>query len=187
MKKIALIMLAAMTMVFAACGNKGGNAESYIAGENKDGKKAEVKVEEAYTTYTNNKYGFSVEVPSELEQKSELSGEDGIVYSAEEKGSTIVFNRIDISGGREFSGEEYTPERVKQEFESWLKNIEVASKECGDDYFDYTIKGEMLTEMHHHVFKGDKVAMIVICYEPEHEKQLGGEVAQHVFNSVKFE
>lgn len=34
---------------------------------------------------------------------------------------------------------------------------------------------------------GTKVAMVVICYDKEHEAQLGGDVAKHVFESIKFQ
>ena len=178
-------MLAALTITFAACGNKSGNA----AGENKDEKKIENTSEEkatpTYITYTNEKYGFSVEVPDGMTRNGELMGEEGTVYSIED-GSGISLNRIDISGGKQIFDEEYTPEKVKKDFEYWTENKDVFSKECGDDYFEYIMKGELLTELYHFVYKGNKVAMISVCYDADHEKQLGGEVAKHVFNSVTF-
>ena len=72
LKKFTLIMLAALTMVFVACGNQGGNGA-----ESKNDKKAETK----YQIYTNDKYGFTVEVPSNMTARGEAMGEEGTVFS----------------------------------------------------------------------------------------------------------
>ena len=71
MKKITLIMFAALAMTFVACGNKGGDGA-----EGKNGKNAETK----YQTYTNDKYGFTVEVPSTMVQRGEAMGDEGTVF-----------------------------------------------------------------------------------------------------------
>jgi len=199
MKKLAFITIAALTMILAACGNqddtkKDGKSENETSsqasnqdetnGENKS--KGTTTGEVSYITYTNEKYGFSVDVPKGMIQKGELMGDEGTVFSADSDDSGITFNRIDISGGKQYFDEEYTPEKVKEEFEDWLDGKDVTTKECGDNYFSYTIKGQYVNELHRFVYNGTKKAMISICYEDDHEKQLGGEVAEHVFNSVKF-
>lgn len=166
-----MMAIAALALTFAACGEKNANGES--AGE------------EGYTIYTNDKYGFTVDVPEGLEQIKGLMPEEGTVYSAD-KGQTAKLNRIDIAGGKQIFDEEYTPEKVKAEFKSWTENIEADTTECGDSYFAYTIKSEQFTEMHRHVFKGSKKAMLSVCFDDAHEKQLGGDVAKHVLESVKF-
>lgn len=194
MKKYGMIAIAALTMAFAACGNQGdnnaeANTEAKAEGDKADANieaKTEVKTETAYITYTNEKYGFSIEVPSGMEQKGESMSEEGTVFSAEENGSGIVFNRIDISCGKQFFDEEYTPEKVKEEFAFWSKGKEITDSVCGDDYYSFTIKGEMLTEMYYHLYKGSTYALVSICFDADHEKQLGGEVAEHVFKSAKF-
>ena len=88
MKKITLILLAAVAMTFVACGNRGGkNAET------------------TYQTYTNEKYGFTVEVPSTMTQRGESMGDEGTVFSLESKKDEITFNRIDISGDNNWEGD----------------------------------------------------------------------------------
>ncbi len=175
MKKMFLMVMAAMMVV--ACGKKEGTN----SGNTENADNAEVE----YTTYTNEKYGFSVEVPAGLKQIKTLMPEDGTVYSADE--GEFALNRIDIGGSTQMFDEEYTPEKVKHEFETWLIPDEATEKVCGDNYFSYTVPGEMLTELHKHLFSGTKVAMVVICYDKEHEAQLGGDVAKHVFESIKFQ
>ena len=174
--------MAALAMTFTACGNKNGEkAESN--GENAEN----VESEAAYITYTNDKYGFTMEVPNGLYQNEEptATNEDGTIYLIEKGG--LVFNSISVTGGKQIFDEDYTPEKVKAEYEEEMEGKEdVASQECGDDYFTYTIKGDYCTEIHRNVYSGPKRVYLTICYEPEHEAQLGGEVAEHVAQSLKF-
>ena len=176
MKKITLIMFAALAMAFVGCGNKGGNGA-----EGKNGKNAEMK----YQTYTNDKYGFTVEVPSVMTQRGESMGDEGTVFSLESNKDEITFNRIDISGDINKEGD-YTIEGLSQFLREWHDFSEFTNVEEGDNYITYTIPGQYVTEIDYFVINGPKQAMISVCYEPGFEKQLGGEVAEHVFKSVKF-
>ena len=176
MKKLALLTMGTLAMAFAACGNKGG--------EKAEGN-SENKNEAAYITYTNDKYGFTMEVPNGLFQGKEATNEDGTIYLIEEGG--LVFNSISVTGGKQIFDEDYTPEKVKAEYEEEMEGKEqVVSQECGDDYYTYTIKGDYCTEIHRNVYSGPKRVYLTICYEPEHEAELGGEVAEHVLQSLKF-
>lgn len=191
MKKILFITIAAMAMTFAACGNKSAKSETESEGTEKETENAtsegteNASEEVSYMTYTNDKYGFSVEVPAGMEKRGESMGDEGTVFSAD-KGSEVTFNRIDISGSTQIFDEEYTPEKVKAEFDRLMENREVTSKECGDNYYTCTIDGDFVTQIDYSVFSGTRCVSVTICYEPDHEQQLGGEVAKHVFNSIKF-
>lgn len=194
MKKYALIVIAALAMSFAACGakegekaNNGSKAETETKAVGQDEAKSETKAmdatkaEPSYITYTNDKYGFTVEVPSGMKKKGELMGDEGTVYVLEDN----ALNSIGISGSKDLFDEEYTPEKVKKDFEYYTENKEVTSEECGDNYFKYTLPGE-INEITYHLYKGSRKAMITVYYEAEHEQQLAGDVAKHVFESVKF-
>jgi len=181
MKKLTLIAIAALAMTFAACGNQDG-AKSDAKSDDKTENKTEAQV--SYKTYTNEKYGFSVEVPSGMFQKGEMMGEEGTVFSDIDEG--VSFNRIDISGSKNYNDEAYTPEKVKQEFEEWIEGKDVVYQECGDNYFTFSLEGQYVNEIYRNVYNGTKVAMVSVCYEPDYEKQLGGEVAKHVLNSIQF-
>ena len=177
MKKITLIMLAALAMTFVACGNKGGNGAGSQNGGN-----AEMK----YQTYTNDKYGFTVEVPSVMTQRGEAMGDEGTVFSLEDESNSFTFNRIDISGEENNDGEDYN---IKEYAESYMEIFDFSDKtnvEIGDNYFTFTDASDLVTQISYIVVNGPKMVSIAVCYEPDFEKQLGGEVAQHVFKSVTF-
>ena len=172
-----MMAIAALALTFAACGNK----QSEKAGAEAPADNSEA----SYITYTNEKYGYSVEVPGNLSKRETLTEDNGTIFSADGT-EGITFNRIDITGAESMFVDEYTPEKVKSDFEYWTADKEVFDAECGDDYFIYTTKGENLTEINRQIFKGNKSLTVVICYDAEHEKQLSGEVADHVFKSMKF-
>ena len=177
MKKITLIMLAALAMAFVACGNQGGNSA-----ESKNDKKTETK----YQTYTNDKYGFTVEVPSVMTQRGESMGDEGTVFSLESKEDEFTFNRIDISGEDNNSGEDYNVQEYVDSYMEFFDTSDYTNVEVGDNYFTFTSASDLVTQISYMVFNGPKMVSIAVCYEPGFEKQLGGEVAQHVFKSVTF-
>ena len=173
MKKITLIMLAALAMTFVACGNKGGNGA-----ESKNGKTT-------YQTYTNEKYGFTVEVPSTMTQRGESMGDEGTVFSLESESEGVTFNRIDISGDENWEGD-YDFEKVVAALKEWHDFSEFTNVEQGDNYITYTAPGQYVNQIDYITVKGPKMVSISVCYEPGFEKQLGGEVAEHVFKSITF-
>lgn len=134
------------------------------------------------TTYTNEKYGFSVEVPGNLRQIVGLLPEEGTVFSADPDGG-MQLNRIDITGSEELFGEEYSQEKIKSDLEFWGENA--SETELFADGFTFTRPGE-ITEITKHVYKGTKKVMVTIYYDADHADQLGGDVAQKVFDSIKF-
>ena len=185
MKKLTLFAIAALAMAFVSCGNQNGNKTEKEPEQNTKDETVNPSTDQVtYITYTNDKYGFSVEVPQGMIKKGELMGDEGTVYVVDEESG--AFNSIGISGSKQIFDEEYTPEKVRKDFEYWIEGKDVASMDCGDDYFTYTLKGEMLTEIYRHVYQGTKVAMVSIYYDEDHEEQLGGEVAEHVLNSIQF-
>ena len=135
------------------------------------------------TTYTNEKYGFTVEVPGDLRQIVGQLPENGTVFSADPEGG-MQLNRIDITGAEEIFGEEYTQEKIQSDLEFWAGNA--TEKELLPDGFTFTIPGEY-TQLNKHVYKGNKKVMVTICYDADHADQLGGDVAQKVFDSIKFQ
>ena len=180
MKKFAFLAVAALAMTFAACGNQNG------ANTKKGAKDEKAPKEVTYMTYTNDKYGFTVEVPEGMTRRGEAMGDEGTVFSLEDDSHGITFNRIDISGNENHYGEDYD---IKKEAEDLMEFFDYSDRinvEIGDNYFTSTAPSESITQIDYIVVNGPKMVSIAICYEPEFEKQLGGEVAQHVFKSVKF-
>ena len=178
MKKIVFMALAVLAMMTTACDNKKSKTEAA------EGEQTEQQGQ-TWQTYTNDNYGYSIEVPGDMSKRETLTEENGTIYSYDgEEG--VTFNRIDITGGEQIFNEEYTPEKVKDDYDYWTENKEIINEELGDNYFTYTIPGDELTQTDYHVFKGSKYVVVSICYEPGFKDKLGGDVAKHVFQSIKF-
>ena len=173
------LAIAALTLVLAACGGNKGVAHS-------TDNESEGNV--SYITYTNEKFGYSVEVPDYLSKRETMLEENGTIFSDDgPEGATL--NRIDIGAYESMFVEEYTPEKVKEEYEEEIaKHTDdgLTSSECGDNYYTYALKGDYVNEIYYVTFKGNKSLNVTICYEPDHASRFTGEVADHVFKSAKF-
>ena len=179
MKKIVFMAMAALALMTTACDNKKSKTEAA------EGEQTEQQ-EQTWQTYTNDNYGYSVEVPGDMSKRETLIEDDGTIFSYDgEEGFT--FNRIDIAGFKDIMDEEYTPERIKARYEDDIANKEVTSSECGDNYYTYSILGgEYCDQINYYLFNGSRYVTVVVCYEPDFKDKLGSDVAKHVFQSIKF-
>ena len=180
MKRNLLIIAAALALF--SCGKKAATAENATA-DNPAGTEQDAQV------YTNDKYGFTVSLPADLKlNENSLMGDDGAIYcTPDTKEGGMVLNRVDITGSRHIFDEPYTQEKIKEEFEEYTSGKDgLVKKECKDFEYSYTITGDYVTEMHRCVFSGANKADVVVCFEPDHEAQLGGEVAEKILASLKF-
>ena len=174
--------IAALTLLLAACGGNKGGAQST---DSQSTETADNKI--SYITYTNEKYGYSVEVPDFLSKRETLIEENGTIFSDDgPDGATL--NRIDIGAYESMFIEEYTPEKIKEEFEEEVakRGDDITSKECGDNYYTFSSKGEYVNEMIYVTFKGNVSLNVSIYYDSDHASKFTGEVADHVFKSAKF-
>ena len=174
--------MAAVALMTTACGGNKQQKEGAAEGEQTEQAQKEV----AWQTYTNDNYGYSVDVPGDMTKRETLIEESGTIFSYDgEEGVTL--NRIDITGGKDMFDDEYTPERIKARYEDDIANKEVTSSECGDNYYTYSLLGgQYCDEIDYYFFNGSRYVTVVVCYEPGSEDKLGGEVAQRVFKSIKF-
>lgn len=179
MKKVLFVAMA-MLALMASCGNK----------SQKEGA-AEAEQKSTWQTYTNDNYGYSIEVPGDMTKRETMVEENGTIFSYDgEEGVTL--NRIDITGSKDMFGDEYTPERIKAYYEDEIAIMNPTSSECGDNYYTYTILGGehgdkiQCDQINYYVYNGSRCVSVVVCYEKDHADKLGGEVAEHVFKSVKF-
>lgn len=181
MKKVLFVVVAMLALMTTACsGNKSQKEGAAEAGQ------TEAEQKSAWQTYTNDKYGYSIEVPGDMTKRETMTEENGTIFSYDgEEGVTL--NRIDITGSEDMFGDEYTPERIKAYYEDDIANKDVTSSECGDNYYTYSILGgEYCDQINYYVYNGSRCVSVVVCYEKDHADKLGGEVAEHVFKSVKF-
>ena len=166
-KSISSIAIMAVAICMASCGNKS-----------------------EFTTYNNEKHGYSVDVPSWMTRKDPTIGNDGdgTIFLSNPKDMWDI-NRIDIGGGSDgnWMGEEWTPENVKKKYESEIEEYnDLIEHECGDNYYSYVRKDqedEYFTR-YKRVFKGKKDARVTISHYADKEDKLGGDVAKHIFNSL---
>ena len=174
--------IAALTLLLAACGGNKGGAQST---DNQSTETTDKKV--SYITYTNEKYGYSVEVPDFLSKRETLIEENGTIFSDDgPDGGTL--NRIDIGAYESMFIEEYTPEKIKENFEEEVakRGDDITSKECGDNYYTFSSEGEYVNEIIYVTFKGNVSLIVSIYYDSDHASKFTGEVADHVFKSAKF-
>ena len=148
--------MAALVMMTVACNNK-SQKENTAEGEETTEQKA------TWQTYTNDNYGYSIEVPGEMEKRETLTEDTGTIFSFDGD-ADFTFNRIDITGGKQIFDEEYTPEKVKEEFDYWTENKEIINEEVGDNYFTYTIPGDDLTQIDYYCFKGSTYVIVTIIF-----------------------
>ena len=126
MKKVLFsIAIVAAGLFVASCGNK--NATS-TANEGQAEQAAE-----GFTTYTNDKFGYSVDVPDWMTRHDpEMGDGNGTIYLSNPD-DMLDINRIDIGAYNDSFDEAFTPERVKSRFESDIEDLNnVTEKECGD-------------------------------------------------------
>lgn len=179
MKKIVFMALAVLAMMTTACDNKKSKTEAA------EGEQTEQQGQ-TWQTYTNDNYGYSVEVPGDMTKRETLTEDNGTIFSYD-GAEGVTFNRIDITGGKDMFDDEYTPERIKARYEDDIANMDVTSSECGDNYYTYSILGgEYCDQINYYFFNGSRYVTVVVCYEPDCKDKLGGEVAQRVFKSIKF-
>jgi len=186
MKKVLFMAFAALAMTFAACGNKSNNG---AAGNDAGAAAEETAKNEAYQTYTNEKYGYSVEVPGWMTRHDpEYGAEEGTIFMNNPE-DMFDINRIETTGSD--SGhlyEPWTPEGVKSRFEMELEDLsDVTSKECKDMEYTYTRTSE---EGHvtitHTIYKDMKMASVTIDYDANMADKLGGDVAKKIMSSLKL-
>ncbi len=174
--------MAVLAMMTTACGGNKSQKEGAAEGEQTE----QTQKEAAWQTYTNDNYGYSVEVPGDMRKNETMIEENGTIFSYDEEGG-ITLNRIDISGSKDMFGDEYTPERIRAYYEDEIANKDVTSSECGDNYYTYSLLGgEYCDQINYYLYKGDRCVTVIVCYEPDFKDKLGGDVAKRVFESIKF-
>lgn len=178
MKKLFLMAIAALAMTFTACGNKSANnAEAGAEGEGE---------QEGYIVYTNDTYGFTVEVPAWMKRVDpKVDPESGPTFMSNPD-DMFDLNRVTIYGDNDgYVYDPWTPENVKKRFDSTIEDMsDVTEQECKDMEFCYTRKGDGHTTIEYNKFKDMKQVTITIDFDDDKADRLGGDVAKHIFESV---
>ena len=191
MKKIVMSIAAVAAMLLvASCGNKTANADSETK-EASDGTteattSAKAQEKTTYEQFTVEKYGVTVDVPTGMRRTDDPVIDNGACWTLvpEDDDDFPIYAAMAIGVYESFYGE-YTDERIKEEFENDIP--EEAEKQLDLEKKEYTYSvGDNIKEFHRVVFKGNRQLNVTISYTDRWEKQLGGDVRDHIMNSAKF-
>ena len=191
MKKIVMSIAAVAAMLLvASCGNKTANADSETK-EASDGTteattSAKAQEKTTYEQFTVEKYGVTVDVPTGMRRTDDPVMDNGACWTLvpEDDDDFPIYAAMAIGVYESFYGE-YTDERIKEEFENDIP--EEAEKQLDLEKKEYTYSvGDNIKEFHRVVFKGNRQLNVTISYTDRWEKQLGGDVRDHIMHSAKF-
>ena len=183
MRKLSMIAIATFAMILAACGNGGSNTNSDTK-SNAENKEAPTEV--AYEQFAVEKYGVTIDVPKGMRRTDNPVMDNGACWTLvpENDNDFPIYAAMDLGVYESFLGD-YTDERIQREFDEDIpeeaeKHLDLAKKE-----YTYSV-GEDIKEFHRVIFNGNKSINVTVSYTDRWEPQLGGEVRDHIMNSVKF-
>ena len=179
MKKFTLIAIVGLAMIFAACGNNNSNTNP---ADKSDGAPSEV----AYEQFTIEKYGVTIDILKGMRRTDEPISENGGAWTLvpEDDEDFPIFASVDF-GVYESAFGPYDDERIQEEFnenipEEAVKELDLANKE-----HTYSV-GENIKEFHRVIFRDNQQITVIVAYTERWEPMLGGEVRDHIMNSIKF-
>lgn len=177
MKKTTMIVMAAMLLAFAACGNKGSNTNS---------DKKNNATEVAYEQFNIEKYGVTFDLLKGMRRTDDPAGDNGGAWTLVPKNDNDfpIYASVQIGVYESWFGP-YDDERIQREFnedipEEAVKNLDLEKKE-----YTYSIDGD-IKEFHRVIFKDNQQINVLVSYTDRWEPKLGGEVRDHILNSAKF-
>lgn len=181
MKKTTMILLVAMAMTFAACGNKGSKTNSDAEKKSND-----APAEVAYEQITVEKYGVTFDILKGMRRTDNPVSDNGGVWTLvpENDSDFAVYATVQAGVYESWFGD-YDDERIQREFDEDIpaeaeKNLDLEKKE-----YTYSIDGDV-KEFHRVIFKGNQQINIMVAYTDRWEPKLGGEVRDHILSSAKF-
>ena len=175
MKKFMMSCAAVTMMLFAAsCGNKGTNSEA--------------AADVAFETFNVEKYGVTIDVPQGMHRTDDPLMDNGALWSlvpADDPVDFAIYAAMDVSV-YESSYYDYTDEKIEEEFnsiptEATSKQLDLEKKE-----YSYAIEGDIINEYHRVIFKDNLSATAIVSYTEKYADKMGGEVRDHILNSLKF-
>ena len=184
MKKLTVLVIAALATTFAACGNQGGSDTNNT---NTEEPKNEAPAEVAYEQISIEKYGVTFDILKGMRRTDDPSTSDnGGVWTLvpEDDDDFPIYATVQCSVYESFLGD-FDDERIQSDFDNEIP--EEAEKTLNLEKKEYTYSvGDDIKEFHHVYYKGNQQISILVAYTDRWEPQLGGEVRDHILNSVKF-
>ena len=185
MKK-SLITIAAIAAMLLVAGCAGKSASTTT--ETTTDEEAAAPVEVTYETYTVEKYGVSVDVPQGMHRTDDPVMDNGAIWSyvAEGSGDFPIDASMSVGVYETYFGD-YTQEKVAQYFNEDIPE-DATTKELGDMEYTYSVEGEgdFINEFHRVVYFGNKSIDVTVSYTAKYADKLGGDVREHIFQSLKW-
>lgn len=182
MKQLSVLVIAALAMSFAACGTQGGSNTNNTTEEPKNEAPAEV----AYEQITIEQYGVTFDILKGMRRTDNPASDNGGSWTLvpEDDDDFPIYATVQCSVYESFLGT-FDDERIQSEFDNEIpkeaeKKLDLEKKE-----YTYSV-GENIKEFHHVYFKDNQQINILVAYTDRWEPKLGGEVRDHILNSVKF-
>ncbi|MBQ6305826.1 MAG: hypothetical protein IJK78_04610 [Bacteroidales bacterium] len=176
MRKLTMIAIAALALVFAACGNKGSNTNSGSKGNDTP----------AYEQITVEKYGVTFDILKGMRRTDDPAGDNGGVWTLVPKNDSDfpIYATVQVGVYESWFGP-YDDERIQREFNEDIpaeaeKKLDLEKKE-----YTYSVAGE-ISEFHRVIFRDNQSINVMVAYTDRWEPKLGGEVRDHILNSAKF-
>ena len=181
MKKVTLIAIAVIAMTFISCGNSASNTNS-DAEKKSDDAPAEV----AYEQINIEKYGVTFDILKGMRRTDNPASDNGGAWTLvpEDDSDFPIYATVQCSVYESILGD-FDAERIQSDFDNEIPEEAEKSLDLEKKEYTYSV-GEDLKEFHHVYYKGNQQISILVAYTDRWEPQLGGEVRDHILNSVKF-
>ena len=178
---MTIAAIAAMLFV-AGCAGKSASTTT----ETTNDEEAAAPVEVTYETYTVEKYGVSVDVPQGMHRTDNPVMDNGGCWSMvpEDAGDLPIDAAVQFSVNETYFGD-YTKEKVEQYFNEDIPE-DATEKQLGDMEYSYSVEGEYINEYHRVMYKGNLCADVMVSYTDKYADKLGGDVREHIFQSLKW-
>ncbi len=144
---------------------------------------------DGYKLYTNEKYGFSVEIPSFMKQHNAADKDPAEGADFWRNPDDIWdINRIAIlANDNGYLGDPYTPEKVKMSYELNIEDYKhLGDKGCEDNRYFFIIPSDGHATIECRVFSGMRMVYVTIDFDDDMAEKLGGDVARHIMKSISF-
>ena len=183
MKKTLLSFAAVAAMLLvASCGNKSANTANDNAEEET---KSEAPVEVTYENFNVEKYGLTIDVPQGMRRTDNPVMDNGACWTfvPEDANDFPIDATVQVSVNETYLGD-FTKEKVKERFDE--DTAEATEKKLGEMEYTYGIEAEYINEYHRVIYKGNMVADVTVAYTPKYAAKLGGDIRDHIFQSMKW-
>ena len=178
-----MIAIAVIAMALSSCGNNASNTNTNSDAEKKSDE-APAKV--AYEQITIEKYGVTFDILKGMRRTDNPVSDNGGVWTLvpENDNDFPIYATVQCGVYESIFGD-FDDERIQSDFDNEIPEEAEKTLNLEKKVYTYSV-GDDIKEFHHVYYKGNQQINIMVAYTDRWEPQLGGEVRDHILNSVKF-